>query len=472
MPELLTHERQTAPRRLTITLPQQIVIGALLGIVAGIFFGERTSVLQPIGNAYGAMLQIAVFPYILCSLMHGLGSLSPVMARRILRAGWLPFLFLWILTFALIWLLAHAIPSARPPAFLSATHGSQAAQLTQLLIPSNPFSALHDNYVPAVVVFAIIYGIALQKMAQKKTLLEILNAIKIASVTIWEWVVKLAPVGVFALLATTSGTVHADRLTGLLVYVGLYLAGTVILGLIVVPMLLSSILPQSYREILRRLRPAMVIAIGTTLSVAALPLVQQVSESTLDQLDIYEGEERNSLVQTSLSLSYVFAQLGNYFVYLLVLYSSYVADLTLTVADKAALPLMTLLSCLGSPSATYDSVSFLSSWLHLPPSVFDLYVETSAITRFGLGGGLCFHYVGDPAGLFQEGPFPSCTLRGSACLGRGVVRDVSCGSRLLSQDLIPAEGSAVCVLGARFAINRRSTVENRRFAAVERNVRD
>jgi ABC-type amino acid transport substrate-binding protein len=44
---------------------------------------------------------------------------------------------------------------------------------------------------------------------------------------------------------------------------------------------------------------------------------------------------------------------------------------------------MTLLSCLGSPSATYDSVKFLSSWLHLPPSVFDLYVETSAVTRFG-----------------------------------------------------------------------------------------
>jgi proton glutamate symport protein len=46
-------------------------------------------------------------------------------------------------------------------------------------------------------------------------------------------------------------------------------------------------------------------------------------------------------------------------------------------------PLMTLLSCFGSSSATYDSVVFLSNWLHLPASVLDLYVETSAITRFG-----------------------------------------------------------------------------------------
>jgi Na+/H+-dicarboxylate symporter/ABC-type amino acid transport substrate-binding protein len=384
MPESLMHEPSTVPRRkLAITLPQQVVLGATLGIAAGIIFGERTAVLQPIGNAYGAMLQIAVFPYILCSLMHGLGSLSPAVARRMLRAGWLPFLFLWVLTFASIWLLAHAIPPARSPAFLSTATESQTIPLTQLLIPSNPFSALRDNYVPAVVVFAIIYGIALQKIAQKNTLLEILSAVKVASVTIWRWVIILAPLGVFALLATTAGTVRPDRLTGLLVYVGLYLAGAAILGLIVIPMLLSAIVPLGYGEILRGLRPAMVIAIGTTLSVAALPLVQHEAESILDRVGAPKSEERDSLVQTALSLSYVFAQLGNYFVYLLIFYSSYVADLSFTLAEKITLPLMTLLSCLGSPSATYDSVDFLSNWLHLPPSVFTLYVETSAITRFG-----------------------------------------------------------------------------------------
>lgn len=384
MAEALTQARHTAPRRkLAITLPQQVVLGAILGIATGIVFGERTTILQPVGNAYGAMLQIAVFPYILCSLMHGLGSLSPAVARRMLRAGWLPFLFLWILTFASIWLLAHAIPSARLPVFLSAAKEHQSIPLTQLLIPSNPFSALPNNYVPAVVIFAIIYGVALQKIAQKNALLEILNAVKVASVTIWSWVIILAPLGVFALLATTAGTVHADRLTGLLMYVGLYLAGASILGLVVVPLLLSAVVPLTYSEILRGIRPAMVIAIGTTLSVAALPLVQREAESILDRVGAYKDAERDSLVQTSMSLSYVFAQLGNFFVYLLIIYSSYVADLSLTLAEKIMLPVMTLLSCLGSPSATYDSVNFLSNWLHLPPSVFDLYVETSAITRFG-----------------------------------------------------------------------------------------
>src|ERR1700733_12911050 len=163
MPELLSKETGPRPaRHLAVNLPQRIALGALLGIATGIVFGERAAVLQPIGNAYGAMLQIAVFPYLLSSLIHSLGRLSPSMAQRLLRAGWVPFVCLWILTFAAIWVLAYAIPSAPPPFSLtaSAVHGKN--ELMELLIPSNPFAALRNNYVPAVVVFAIIYGVAFE----------------------------------------------------------------------------------------------------------------------------------------------------------------------------------------------------------------------------------------------------------------------------------------------------------------------
>jgi proton glutamate symport protein len=366
-----------------ITLPQRILIGAILGIAAGVMFGERTAVLQPIGDAYGAMLQIAVYPYLLCSLMYGLGRLTPVTARRLLRAGWLPFLFLWVLTLSSIWILAHAIPPSPPPLSLTASTSHSSLGILQLLIPSNPFAALRNNYVPAVVIFAVIYGVAFQGVAQKQTLLEIFDAVKTASVKIWGWIVRLAPFGVFALLAATAGTVRSDRLAGMVLYVVIYLLGAGILGLIVVPFLISSLVPDSYGGIVRRLRPAMLLAVVTTLSVVALPLVQREVESALDEAGCSDTEERRDVVQTSLSLSYVFAQLGNYFVYLLILYSSYVSVIPLKMAEKVLLPLMTLLSCLGSPSATFDSVVFLSNWLHLPASVLDVYVETSAVTRFG-----------------------------------------------------------------------------------------
>ncbi len=75
------------------SLPKRIVLGAVLGIAAGIVLGDRAAILQPFGDAYGAMLQIAVFPYLLCTLMYSLGRLTPPMALRLLRAGWAPLCF-------------------------------------------------------------------------------------------------------------------------------------------------------------------------------------------------------------------------------------------------------------------------------------------------------------------------------------------------------------------------------------------
>jgi proton glutamate symport protein len=438
------------PRSHALTLPQRILLGAILGIATGVVFGERAAVLQPIGDAYGAMLQIAVYPYLLCSLMYGLGRLTPVTALRLLRAGWLPFLFLWSLTLASLWILAHAIPPTPPPLSLTASTVHGKLQIMQLLIPSNPFAALRNNYVPAVVIFAIIYGIAFQGVEQKQTLLEIFDAVKTASVKIWGWIVRLAPFGVFALLAATAGTVRPDRLAGMVLYVVIYLLGAAILGVLVVPFLVSALVGESYVDILRRFRPAMVLAVVTTLSVVALPLVQREVESALDGLGCSDSEERRSVVQTCLSLSYVFAQLGNYFVYLLIIYSSYVSAVPLRLAEKAALPLMTLLSCLGSPSATYDSVVFLSNWLHLPASVLDLYVETSAVTRFGQVlvsvSGFFFVALVVPLLYFKKVRFRAARFLTGVGGGALLCAGIAGGAVAMRQTLFPPVASRYAVL--------------------------
>ena len=451
MRELLVKGQEIGPPRShALTLPQRILLGAILGIATGVVFGERASVLQPIGDAYGAMLQIAVYPYLLCSLMYGLGRLTPVTALRLLRAGWLPFLFLWCLTLASLWILAHAIPPTPPPLSLTAAALHGRLQIMQLLIPSNPFAALRNNYVPAVVIFAIIYGVAFQSVEHKQTLLEIFDAVKTASVKIWGWIVRLAPFGVFALLAATAGTVRPDRLAGMVLYVVIYLLGAGILGVLVVPFLVSALVGESYVDILRRFRPAMVLAMVTTLSVAALPLVQREVESALDGLGCSDSEERRSVVQTSLSLSYVFAQLGNYFVYLLIIYSSYVSAVPLRLGEKAALPLMTLLSCLGSPSATYDAVVFLSNWLHLPASVLGLYVETSAVTRFGQVlvsvSGFFFIALVVPLLYFKKVRFRAVRFLTGVGGGALLCASIAGGAVAMRQTLFPPATSRYAVL--------------------------
>ena len=69
-------------------LPIYILAGAALGVATGLAVGERAAVLQPLGIAYAKMLEIAVFPYLLCSLLVGLGALARDRGGRLLRASW------------------------------------------------------------------------------------------------------------------------------------------------------------------------------------------------------------------------------------------------------------------------------------------------------------------------------------------------------------------------------------------------
>ena len=87
-----------------------VVLGAFAGIVAGVVLGERTIVLQPLGSAYAMMLQIAVYPYLICALIYGLGRLTPAEAKRLFGAGWGVYLFMWCVTLVAIWLLGRVIP--------------------------------------------------------------------------------------------------------------------------------------------------------------------------------------------------------------------------------------------------------------------------------------------------------------------------------------------------------------------------
>jgi len=366
----------------SIPLPMWVMVGAVAGILAGIVFGERTSALIPIGSAYAMMLQIAIYPYLLCSLLQGLGRLTPAMSRKLFGATWPAYVFVWFLTFGVIWLLAHAMPFPPSPTSLVPVSAQEKTDLLTVLIPANIFDALSRNYVPAVVVFALVYGIGIQSVERKETFLEILDAIRIASVKVWGWTVNFAPFGVFALFAGAAGTVQANQVGGLLVYFGLFIIGSVIVGFIVLPAILAVVAPISYREILKELQPGLVLTLATTLPVVSVPYVERLAQCITEQAGYPQTEETANVIKTTLSLGYVLAQLGNYFVYLFIFYAAYTSSTFLSLGQQLLLPLLTLLSSFGTPSSTIDSIVFLSKWLHLPGTTLDSYVETWTVTRY------------------------------------------------------------------------------------------
>jgi Na+/H+-dicarboxylate symporter len=99
--------------RYAARLPVWVLIGGSLGILTGLFFGEQAAVLRPVGTTCIMLMEVVVFPYILCSLLYCLGRLSPKTAWRLSLCSWHVYLGLWILTFLVIFLLSFAIPPTR-----------------------------------------------------------------------------------------------------------------------------------------------------------------------------------------------------------------------------------------------------------------------------------------------------------------------------------------------------------------------
>ena len=68
-------------------------------MLLGVFVGDYARFLQPIGQLYVMLLEVAVYPYLICSLLHGLGSMSPRQAWKLFTSGCRFYVALWIVTF-------------------------------------------------------------------------------------------------------------------------------------------------------------------------------------------------------------------------------------------------------------------------------------------------------------------------------------------------------------------------------------
>lgn len=368
---------------LSISLPTQVTIAVILGLFTGLLIGDAASVLEPLGRAYTMLLEVVVFPYIICTLLTSLGSLSPSTSLRLFKKSWLSYLSLLILAYAILIILGQALPfniTSSNPSSLANTEPN----ILDLLIPKNLIDNLANNDVPAVIIFCILFGLVLQRIPYKTKLIDLLDIVSKTCLLFWNWIVKFAPLATFALLASISGTIRLSQLNDLSEFLILFTLGSLIFTFWLVPMLISSFVNIRYKEILYELRQALIISAITTLSVVSLPYIQKVITKLLAIKQPHASEdETNDLVQTILLISYPLTQVGNFFVYLYILFSALYFNHAISDTQYLILPLMSYLSSIGSPTSSINSVEFLSNWLNLPVDSVNLYVGLLPVIRYG-----------------------------------------------------------------------------------------
>jgi proton glutamate symport protein len=224
-----------------LSFSQQLLVGLFGGLLTGLFFGELAEPLAILGSIFVRLLQMAVLPYVLFSLVGSVGKLSSGNVRGLLKVGGSLLLGSWALALAFVALNPLAFPEWESASFFSDALVAEDRSLDfiALYLPTNPFHALANNIVPSVVVFSLAVGGALIHVPNKERMTDVLDVATSALSRVTSSVARFMPIAIFAVTASAAGTMSLDDLSRLQVYFVLYLFACAVLTFGVLPLVLS-----------------------------------------------------------------------------------------------------------------------------------------------------------------------------------------------------------------------------------------
>jgi hypothetical protein len=121
-----------APKKIHINLETQVLIGLVLGLAAGVFFGDMVAFTRIAGDAFIKLLQVTVIPYIIVSLITALGRLSYDEVKSLgIKAGGV-LLILWGVGLVVVFLAPLSFPKWPSASFFSTSLAELGAVWTLL----------------------------------------------------------------------------------------------------------------------------------------------------------------------------------------------------------------------------------------------------------------------------------------------------------------------------------------------------
>ena len=280
-----------------------LALGAALGVIANAYdvgwLRVAIAFIEPIGTAFIRLMTMIVLPLVVSSLLVGTASLGDVRQVGKVGARTLGFALAATIVATIVGLLVFAIfrpgsgldiairdALAAPFADRAQTAAAAQTSLVQTLIeiiPRNPFRALADLDLLAVVFFTILFGAAAGQLEleRKAPILAFFDGVTDVSMVIIGWILKLAPLGVFALSASVFASFGAELIGSLLMFCLTVIVGELFFGFGVLGVAVSVLAGMNPVTYFRKIARASLVAFSTSSSNAALPISLEVAETEL-----------------------------------------------------------------------------------------------------------------------------------------------------------------------------------------------
>lgn len=270
----------------------QVIVAIILGVLVGFLFPDFGEKLKPLGDAFIKLIKMVIAPIIFLTVVSGIGGIGDM--KKFGRVGLKALVYFEVVTTFALFIGLFVVKIVQPGVGINAdaatldTKGieqfTKAAQSQTTvdfflhIIPDTIFDAFAKGEILQVLLFAILFGIALSMLGEKgKPVLKGIDLISKVFFGIITVIMRFAPIGAFGAMAFTIGkfgigTLQSLATVMLCVYITCALFIFVVLGLI------ARFAGFSLIKFIRYIKEEILIVVGTSSSESALPRMMEKLE--------------------------------------------------------------------------------------------------------------------------------------------------------------------------------------------------
>ncbi len=274
-----------------MSLTTKILVALILGAIVGVALFPMSDVpfiknvvidffFVLVGKVFLNSIKMMVVPLVFVSLVVGAAMIGDV--KKLGRIGSKTILF-YLMTTAIAITIAITLANITNPGMVggismegaefAAKESPALVAVLYDMVPTNPISSLANGKMLQIIVFALFVGTALTIQGEKgKAVFTFFEQLNDVNLKIVELVMKMAPIGVFCLIAKTFATLGWGMFAPLAVYMLTVIGALFLHAILTYQGLLAAITKLNPIQFFKNFSPAMAVAFSTASSSSTLPI--------------------------------------------------------------------------------------------------------------------------------------------------------------------------------------------------------
>ncbi len=266
-----------------------IVAAFILAIIAGIIFGERATVVQPLGDLFLRLIKFIIVPLILSTIVVGVTSAGSM--KKLGSLGGKAIGYFLVTSFIAIALGLFAGFVFQPGAGVDLAVQGEAVEAPETegviatllnIIPTNPVEALTTGAVLQIIFFAIFLGVGISLVGEKALPVQrFFEGLAEVMYKITGIVMKIVPLGIFGLLAPIVGTYGPSVLMPLIKVIIAMVVAVIVHVALVYSAAVKTFGKMNPYHFFKGIFPAASVAFATCSSSGTLPVTMKNTQENL-----------------------------------------------------------------------------------------------------------------------------------------------------------------------------------------------